>query len=114
LKNYSASIGLFFIEDFIFLVKKNFLTKFQKLAAERNFDLQPSVGKTSPARGCGLPGGRCGAPRPSAPARILTLSSLNLAEPIFEKPELSRAQSPFKKPGSAQLSSLSSANFQLW
>ena len=33
-------MGLKFIEDFIFLVKKNFLTKFQKLASERNFDLE--------------------------------------------------------------------------
>jgi hypothetical protein len=39
MKNYSRSIGLIFIEDFIFLVKKNFLTKFQKLASERNFDV---------------------------------------------------------------------------
>jgi hypothetical protein len=39
LKNDSISIGLFFIEDFIFLVKKKFLTKFEKLALERNFDL---------------------------------------------------------------------------
>ena len=41
LKNDSISIGLFYIEDFIFLVKKKFLTKFQKLALERNFDLHP-------------------------------------------------------------------------
>jgi hypothetical protein len=33
-------IGLKFIEDFIFLTKKNFLTKFQKLASERNFDVE--------------------------------------------------------------------------
>ena len=39
LTNDSISIGLFFIEDFIFLVKKIFLTKFRKLASERNFDL---------------------------------------------------------------------------
>ena len=38
--NDSISIGLFFIEDFYFLVKKNFLTKFQKLASERNFDVE--------------------------------------------------------------------------
>jgi len=37
--NYSISIWLFFIEHFILLVKKKFLTKFQKLASERNFDL---------------------------------------------------------------------------
>jgi hypothetical protein len=42
MSNYSRSIGLFFIEDFIFLVKKFFLTKFQKLASERNFDLHPN------------------------------------------------------------------------
>ena len=42
LKNDSISIGLFFIEDFIFLVKKKFLTKFQKLAVERNFYLEPN------------------------------------------------------------------------
>jgi len=34
--NYSKSIGLFFIEDLIFLAK------FQKLASERNFDLHPN------------------------------------------------------------------------
>jgi hypothetical protein len=37
----SISIGLFFIEDFIFFAKINFLTKFQKLASERYFDLHP-------------------------------------------------------------------------
>ena len=42
MENYSRSIGFFFIEDFIFLVKKIFLTKFQKLASERNFDLHPN------------------------------------------------------------------------
>jgi hypothetical protein len=39
MQNYPISIGLFFIENLIFLVKKNFLTKFQKFASERNFDL---------------------------------------------------------------------------
>ena len=38
-RNCSISMGLKFIEDFIFLTKKFFLTKFQKLAIERNFDL---------------------------------------------------------------------------
>jgi len=33
-------MGLVFIEDSIFLVKKIFWTKFQKLATERNFDLE--------------------------------------------------------------------------
>ena len=32
-------IGLEFIENFIFLVKKFFLTKSQNLASERNFDV---------------------------------------------------------------------------
>ena len=40
--NYSRTIVLFFIEDLIFLAKKFFLTKFQKLASERNFDLHPN------------------------------------------------------------------------
>ena len=40
LRNDSISIGLFFIEDFIFLVKKDILTKFQKLASERNYDVE--------------------------------------------------------------------------
>ena len=38
-RNCSISIGLKFIEDFIFLTKNIFSTKFQKLAIERNFDL---------------------------------------------------------------------------
>ena len=33
-------MGQKFIEDFIFLVKKNFLAKFEKLASERNFDVE--------------------------------------------------------------------------
>ena len=39
-------MGLEFIEDFIFLVKKIFLTKSQKLASERKFDINkiPSIG----------------------------------------------------------------------
>ena len=40
--NFSSSIRFFFIETFIFLVKKYFLTKFQKLAFECNFDLHPN------------------------------------------------------------------------
>jgi len=32
-------VWLKFIEDFIFLAKKKFLTKFQKLASERIFDV---------------------------------------------------------------------------
>jgi len=39
-KNSLIVISLKFIEDFIFLVKKNFLAKFQKLASERNFDVE--------------------------------------------------------------------------
>ena len=39
MRNGQIRMGLVFIEDSIFLVKKNFWTKFQKLASERNFDL---------------------------------------------------------------------------
>jgi len=40
-------IELKFIVDFIFLVKKIFLTKFQELATQRNFDVNkiPSTGR---------------------------------------------------------------------
>ena len=40
-------MGLTFIEDYIFLVKKSFLTKFKKLALQRNFDVNkiPSIGR---------------------------------------------------------------------
>jgi len=44
------SMGLLFIDKFIFLVKKMFLTKFQKLASERNFDLEPSIDKEETPR----------------------------------------------------------------
>ena len=40
MQNDQIRMGLFFIEDFIFLVKKTFLTKFKKLALERKFDLE--------------------------------------------------------------------------
>ena len=40
IKNDHKCMGLLFIENFIFLVKKFFLAKFQKLASERNFDLE--------------------------------------------------------------------------
>ena len=33
-------MGLFFIDNIIFLVKINLLTIFQKLASDRNFDLE--------------------------------------------------------------------------
>ena len=33
-------MGLLFIENFKFFVKKFFLVKFQKLASEQNFDLE--------------------------------------------------------------------------
>ena len=39
-KNNSTSVGLKFIEDLIFLAKKIFLTKSQKLATEWKFDVQ--------------------------------------------------------------------------
>ena len=39
MRNGQKRMGLVFIEDSIFLVKKIFWTKFQKLASERNFDL---------------------------------------------------------------------------
>ena len=40
MRNGQKRMGLVFIEDSIFLVKKIFWTKFQKLALERNFDLE--------------------------------------------------------------------------
>ena len=40
MRNGQLRMGLLFIEDFIFLVKKIFWTKFKKLASERNFDLE--------------------------------------------------------------------------
>jgi len=40
MRNDQIRMGLVFIADFIFLVKKIFWTKFEKLASERNFDLQ--------------------------------------------------------------------------
>ena len=39
-RNGQLRMGLLFIEDSIFLVKKFFWTKFKKLASERNFDLE--------------------------------------------------------------------------
>jgi len=39
-RNSQVRMGLLFIEDFIFLVKKTFWTKFQKLASEKDFDLE--------------------------------------------------------------------------
>ena len=40
-------MGLKFIEDLIFLVKKSFLTNFQKLSSQGNFDVNkiPSTGR---------------------------------------------------------------------
>ena len=40
MRNGQLRMGLLFIENFIFLVKKIFWTKFKKLASERNFDLE--------------------------------------------------------------------------
>ena len=40
MRNGQLRMGLLFIEDFIFLVKKIFWTKFKKLVSERNFDLE--------------------------------------------------------------------------
>ena len=39
IKNDHKCMGLLFIENFKFLVKKFFLVKLQKLASEQNFDL---------------------------------------------------------------------------
>jgi len=40
MRNDQIRMGLVFIENFIFLVKKIFWTKFKKLASEINFDLE--------------------------------------------------------------------------
>ena len=42
-RNGQQRMGLLFIEDSIFLVKKFFWTKFKKLASERNFDLEQKI-----------------------------------------------------------------------
>ena len=40
MRNDQERMGHVFIKDFIFLVKKNLWTKFQKIASERNIDLE--------------------------------------------------------------------------